>query len=217
MNRKAPIYTEIAVLVKALGHPTRLEILELLGQRAWSVEELADAIGIPIANCSRHLQQLRDARLVVAERRGLFVHYSLAGDDVADVHTALIRLAENRLAEVERLMRSDADDAAPSVSTVELRRLISRRTVVLLDVRPRAEFEAAHLADALSVPLAELRTAYRKLPKDKTVVAYCRGPVCALAAEAVRFLRSKGFEAYGYDESVRDSRLRGLAVRSHDP
>lgn len=215
MNIKSTIYNEVARVTKALVHPSRLEILELLAQREWSVEELANALGMPIGKCSRHLQLLKEARLVNAVRHGLFIHYSLAGDDVGDVHSSLIRLAENRLAEVDRLMRTMATkDDVPSVSTEKLLSMIDDGTILLLDVRPRNEFDAAHLKDAVSIPLDDLATAYRKLPKDRPVVAYCRGPVCVLAVDAVRFLRSKGFDAYRYEESVRDGRTSGLAVVS---
>lgn len=215
MTTKSAVYNEVARLVKALAHPSRLEIIEMLVQRTWSVDELASALGMPIGKCSRHLQILKDARLVSTDRSAQFIHYSLADDAVADVHTALIRLATARLAEVERLMRGDADAAdVPSVTSDTLKSMVRRRRVVLLDVRARDEFDAAHLKDAVSIPLDDLASAYRKLPKDRPVVAYCRGPVCLLAVDAVRFLRSKGFDAYRYEETVRDGKAAGLPVES---
>lgn len=211
---KERVYGEIARIAKALGHSVRLELVELLLQRAWTVEALAVAARTTIGNCSRHLKVLKDAGLVRSRKVGQYVWYELAGDDVARVHSAVINLAERRLADVEKLLRRTSENypTVPTITREELAGLIQTEEVVLLDVRPEEEFRAAHIDRAASIPLDALPERYTELPTDRMIVAYCRGPVCRLAVDAVRFLHERGFRACRYDESVVDWRTGGLPV-----
>jgi rhodanese-related sulfurtransferase len=211
---KARLFGEFARIGKALGSPHRLLLIELLAQGGRTVEQLAAETGLPLANASQHLQVLRAARLVSARREGLYVCYTLADPRVFQVWQAVRDLGQARLAEVDRVVaeylgRRDDMDA---VSAAELRRRLRDGDVVVLDVRPRAEFEAGHIAGARSVPIEELERRLLELPPDGEVVAYCRGPYCVFADEAVAALRAKGYQARRLAEGFPDWRSRGFPV-----
>lgn len=208
------IYEQTARIAKAVASPARLALLELLGQRPWTVEALARESGLSVANTSQHLQVLRRAHLVEAEKQGLHVTYQLAGEDVATFFASLCRLAETRLAEIERLTRDllAGGETFEAVDRKTLVRRVRRGEVVLLDVRPEAEYRAGHLPGAISVPLPELARRLRELPRDREVVAYCRGPYCLMSVEAVALLRARGFHARRLEEGVLEWRSRGMAV-----
>lgn len=205
-------YAELARIGKALGSPIRLQLLDLLRQGARTVESLAEEGGISVANASQHLQQLRSARLVSAERKGKNVEYRLADARVSAAFGTLRELAELLLPELHRLRR-ELGVIGP-VEREELLSLVRDGAVTLLDVRPAQEFEAGHLPGARSVPLAELPARLRELPRGREVVAYCRGPYCTMASEAVALLRAAGFTARHLDLGVPDlsrTRLRPSA------
>ena len=205
-------YAELARIGKALGSPIRLQLLDLLRQGARTVESLAEEGGISVANASQHLQQLRSARLVSAERKGKNVEYRLADARVSAAFGTLRELAELLLPELHRLRR-ELGVIGP-VEREELLSLVRDGAVTLLDVRPAQEFEAGHLPGARSVPLAELPARLRELPRGREVVAYCRGPYCTMASEAVALLRAAGFAARHLDLGVPDlsrARLRPSA------
>lgn len=208
------VYDQFARIGKALSSPKRLELLDLLCQGKRTVEVLAKAARLSVANASRHLQVLRAARLVEADKRGLFVTYRLADQRVCDLLHATRSLAEDRLAEVERITREFLEDhpALEPVNKEVLRERVLSGAVTLLDVRPREEYEAGHIRGALCVPLGELERHLAALPGDREIVAYCRGPYCVLAIEAVERLRSQGFEAYRMEEGVVEWRLLGLPL-----
>lgn len=211
---KDAIYEQFARLGKAISAPKRLELLDLLSQGPRTVEALAAQAAISVANASQHLQVLRAARLVDAEKKGLFVEYRLAGDEVGRFFLALRGLAETRLAEVDQVTRAffDRRGAMEAVDGDELLRRVKAGEVTVLDVRPAEEFRAGHLPGALSVPLGELKSRLKSLPKHRPVVAYCRGPYCVMAVDAVELLRKKGFEAYRMELGVVDWRARGGRV-----
>lgn len=194
---KNAAYTHLAEVGKALSSPARLEILELLAQAPRSVEVLAGEIDQSVANTSHHLQALKRAQLVTTEREGSRVVYSLAGADVAALLGQLQAVAAAHVAGLERLTRAffaDRDGLEPlDRDTLQMR--LQSGDVVLLDVRPEHEFLAGHLPGALSMPLATLEARLGELPRDRAIVAYCRGPFCALSAEAARRLRALGFDA----------------------
>jgi rhodanese-related sulfurtransferase/DNA-binding transcriptional ArsR family regulator len=199
---------------KAISAPRRLELLDLLAQAARTVESLADEAGMSVANTSQHLQLLRGAGLVDATRSGLHVTYRLAAPEVAPFLLALRGLAEARLAEVERVKAgffSGAEDVL-AISGTELLRRARRGEALVLDVRPAHEYQAGHLPTAVSVPLGELRKRLAELPRNKDVVAYCRGPYCVFAADAVELLRKKGFRAFRFEDGVSEWRARGLPI-----
>jgi rhodanese-related sulfurtransferase len=210
-DRKDVLFAEFAVVGKALGNANRLELLDLLAQAPRSVEDLATTAGLGVSTCSAHLQTLHAAGLVRSRRAGRRIFYSLAGDDVASLWAGLRGVASRRRPHVE-LARRDylGPDDTPSMDTAELlRRLDTGRTVVL-DVRPRAEFDAAHLRGAVSMPLDELAVRLAELPADVELVAYCRGGYCVLAHDAVRLLTARGFRAFPASEGVLEWRLAGL-------
>jgi len=211
---KTAIYEQLARIGKAVASPRRLELLDLLAQGPRTVEALAREAGLGMANASQHLRALRAAELVTAEKSGLFVTYRLASSEVGDFYLALRRLAESRLAEIERLTR-DFLEARGVLEEVDRETLLDRARqgeVTVLDVRPSEEYGAGHIPGALSVPLAELEQRLAELPRDQEIVAYCRGPYCVLAVEAVRLLRERGFRAVRLEDGVADWRARGFDV-----
>lgn len=190
-------YDELARLGKALSSPIRLRLLDLLRQGPRSVELLAERAGVTLANASQHLQQLRAGRLVEADKRGQQVVYRLSGRAVSSFFEELRALAEALLPEMDRLKRE-----LHVVERAQRAALLARvraGAVTLIDVRPAEEFVAGHLRGAVSVPLAELPRRLPELPKDRDVVAYCRGPYCHMALEAVRLLEGAGFRALHLD------------------
>lgn len=208
---KNAAYAHLAEVGKALSSPVRLEILELLAQAPRTVEVLAGEVDRTVANTSHHLQALKRARLVRSERDGLHVVYSLAGADVAALLAQLQAVAAQHVAGLEKLTRElfgERDGLEPIDRDTLLERLRAGE-VVLLDVRPAHEFEAGHVPGALSVPLRDLESRLADLPRDRAVVAYCRGPFCTFAAEAVRRLRAHGFDARRTDASVHELAFAG--------
>jgi len=210
-NFKDAIYEQFARLGKAVSAPKRLELLDLLCQGPRTVEVLAEQASLSVANTSQHLQILRAARLVEAEKKGLHVEYRLAGEDVCKFFLSLRSLAESRLAEIEFVTREylGRRDAMETVAGDELLRRVKRGEVTVLDVRPSEEYRAGHIPGAVSIPLGELKARFKELPKRREVVAYCRGPYCVFAVEAVELLRKKGFKAHRMQEGVLDWRSRG--------
>lgn len=211
---KDDVYEQFARIGKATSAPKRLELIELLCQGPRTVEVVAELAAISLANASQHLQVLRAARLVEAEKKGLCVEYRLAGDEVCTFFLALRKLAEARLAEVERTTRAylERRGTMEAVEGEELLRRVKRGEVTVLDVRPAEEYRAGHIPGALSIPLGELKARLNELPKDRDVVAYCRGPYCVMAVEAVEVLRKRGFKAHRLELGVVDWRARGGRV-----
>ena len=205
--RKDALFEAIAVMGKAFASPRRLELIDLLAQAPRSVEELARASGQSNANASQHLQALHTAGLVTRSRDGLRVRYALAGDDVLGLWLALREASASRLAEVQRAAREYLGDEVEAIGRDELIARLARGDVVLVDVRPAQEFNAGHIDGAQSIPIDELRRRLDELPGDREVVAYCRGPFCAYAHEAVRTLRAEGRPARRLDEGWPEWRL----------
>ncbi|MEK7408378.1 MAG: metalloregulator ArsR/SmtB family transcription factor [Acidobacteriota bacterium] len=214
---KDAIYEQIARVGKAVASPSRLELLDLLCQGPRTVEALAREANLTIANASQHLQVLRAARLVDAEKAGLFVTYRLADQTVCDFFRSLRGVAEARLAEIRRtaLEFLEGRQGMEPVDRAALLAKVRAGAVTVLDVRPAEEYRAGHIAGALSVPLKELERRLSELPRDQDVVAYCRGPYCVLAIEAVELLRARGFNAVRLPDSVQDWRAQGLPVAVH--
>lgn len=216
---KDSLYEQFARVGKAIAAPKRLELLDLLCQSPRTVEALADQAAISVANASQHLQVLRAARLVDCERKGLYVEYRLADDEVGGFFLTLRGLAESRLAEVEQVTRTyfHGRGAMEAVAGDELLRRAKSGTVTVLDVRPIEEYRAGHIPGALSIPVDELQARLKELPKNREVVAYCRGPYCVMAVEAVELLRRKGFDARRMEQGVVEWRARGGRIQSeHD-
>lgn len=212
---KAALFDAFAQVGKALASGRRVEILDVLANGERGVEELAAELGLSVANASQHLQVLRRAGLVTRRRDGVFVRYRLASPEVFSFLRSLRGLASGRVAEVERLARAylGRRDTLEPVTREELaRRLRAGNDLVVLDVRPRAEFRAGRLPGAVSIPVAELRRRLRELPPDREVVAYCRGPFCAFAHEAVDVLRRRGYRARRLEDGLPEWAAAGLPV-----
>ncbi|MDF2742431.1 MAG: metalloregulator ArsR/SmtB family transcription factor [Actinomycetia bacterium] len=212
---KTALFDEFARAAKALASGRRIELLDVLANGERTVEVLASEVGLTVANASQHLQVLRQAGLVATRREGTWIYYRLAAPEVFDLWRALRTLAASRLAEVERLAAAylGARDELEPVTREELaRRLQDGDDLVVLDVRPAAEYAAGHLPGAVSIPLAELRRRLAELPADREIVAYCRGPYCAFAHEAVAVLREAGVPARRLEDGLPDWEAAGLAV-----
>jgi DNA-binding transcriptional ArsR family regulator len=207
--KKDALFEQFARVGKALASGRRLELLELLAQAERTVEELARESGLSVANASHHLRLLRDAGLVSARRDGVFVHYSLAGDDVLRLWLALRAVAADRLAEVERAARDYLGGAVEGIGRGELLERARSGNLVVVDVRPAVEFEAGHIRGARSIPIDELERRLGELPQEADVVAYCRGPYCVYAHEAVRRLTDAGRRARRLEEGWPEWRLAG--------
>jgi rhodanese-related sulfurtransferase/DNA-binding transcriptional ArsR family regulator len=208
------IYEQIARIGQATASPSRLELLDLLSQGPRTVEALARQTGQSAATTSHHLQVLRRARLVNAEKAGLYVTYRLADLQVSHFFLELRRLAESRLAEVQQVTRRYLQQrgALEAVGNDELVRRVRAGEVTLIDVRPRDEYVAGHIPGAISVPLAQLPKRLRTLRKRLDIVAYCRGPYCVMALDAVDLLRRKGFRAHRMEQGVAEWRAQGWRV-----
>jgi rhodanese-related sulfurtransferase/DNA-binding transcriptional ArsR family regulator len=211
---KTAIYEQFARVSKAMASAHRVELVELLSQGPRTVEVLARLADMTLANTSAHLQVLRGAGLVESTKDGLFVTYRLADPSVAGLLLSVRKVAEARLAEVAKVTRDflAANAQLEEIDEAALRARVRKGEVTLLDVRPPEEFAAGHLPGALSVPLPELARQLAKLPRRQEVVAYCRGPYCVMAIEAVKQLRAKGFKAVRLEHGVLDWAALGLTV-----
>ena len=211
---KDAIYEQFARIGKAVSSPKRLELLDLLCQGERTVEVLAKEAGCSLANTSQHLQVLRSARLIESEKNGQFVTYRLADEAVSEFFISMRVLAERELAEVEQLKRRflGGKEGMEPVDRDGLIKRVKEGTVIVLDVRPAVEYLAGHIPGAISIPLEELEKRLSELPQEQEIVAYCRGPYCVLAVQAVEILRERGFHALRLEEGVQDWRARGFPV-----
>jgi len=214
LGPKQALFEQFAAIAKTLGHGHRLELLEQLAQGGRSVEVLADRTGLSVANASQHLQQMKRVGLVTTKRHGKFVYYSLADDGILDVLTALRRIAERNVAEVERIVRGyfDKRDGLEPVSRKELLKRIRARAVTVLDVRPPDEFALGHLPGAVNIPLRALKARLADLDPTQEIVAYCRGEYCVLSFEAVALLRARGFKVRRLEDGLPEWRAAGMPV-----
>ena len=208
------VYEQIARVGKAICAPARLEILDLLSQAPQDVQTLARKSGLSIANTSQHLRVLHAARLVDSSKNGQNVVYRLAEKSVAHFLRALRILAEERIGEIREIaaVYFHAKEELQPVDRKDLVDQVRKSLVTVIDVRPPEEYAAGHIRGAISIPLPELRRKLRLLPKDQNIVAYCRGPYCVLAVQAVEMLQKKGFKAVRLEEGVQDWRAMGLTL-----
>jgi len=211
---KQALYQSIAKVAQALSNGNRLQLLEFVAQAERSVEELAAMTGITVANASQHLQALRQAGLVAARKDAQRVYYSVAGNDVVELHRRLRGVAENRLAEVNKLVRDFVGrrDDLEAVPASEVLKRARQGLVMVLDVRPPEEYAAGHLPGAVNIPLKELESRLASLPKRKEIVAYCRGPYCLMSFEAVQALRKRGLRARRLQDGFPEWQAAGLPV-----
>ena len=212
-QEKDALFEAIAVMGKAFASPRRLELVDLLAQAPRTVDELARTSGQSTANTSQHLQALHAAGIVTRAREGTSVRYALAGDEVLSLWLAVREVSVARLAEVERAAREYLGGDVDAIGRDELVARMRSGDIVLVDVRPSEEFEAGHIEGARSIPLEELQGRLAELPPDREVVAYCRGPLCAFAPEAVRRLRAAGRNARRLEEGWPEWRLAGRPAK----
>ncbi|XKG99804.1 metalloregulator ArsR/SmtB family transcription factor [Pelagibacterium halotolerans] len=211
---KRAVFEQFAQTAKTLGHAGRIEIIELLAQGERSVEAVAERTGMTVAATSQHLQTLKRAGLVSARRDGKFILYSVSGDEVIALISALRVVTEQHAAEMDRIVRGyfDKRDGMEPVSREELLERARAGLVTVLDVRPADEYAAGHIPGATNIPLAELEQRLGDLTKDREIIAYCRGPYCVYAFEAVAALRKAGFEARRLEGGLPQWRLAGLEI-----
>jgi rhodanese-related sulfurtransferase/predicted transcriptional regulator len=214
LNFKHQLYEQIAQVGKALSTGNRLELLEFLTQSERSVESLAKLSGMSIANTSHHLRQLRQAGLVLARKAGQQVIYRVSDENVVTLLDLIREIAERNLADVEKLVTTylKVKDSLEPVQSDELLKRIKDGLVIVLDVRPEEEFSAGHLPGAINIPLKNLKKNLRKFSSKKEIIAYCRGPYCVLAFDAVELLRKKGFKARRLEKGFPEWENAGLQV-----
>ena len=208
------IFQQFANIATAFSSPKRLEIIDILEQGEKDVETLSRQISATFANTSRHLQILKNARLVESRRDGVRMHYRLADEKVFNCWKSLQSLAENRVAEIREVLRDFLGErnAMNAMSKEELWSRIESNDVIVLDVRPEEEFSSGHIPGAISIPLSELRERLNEIPHDREIVAYCRGPYCVLSPEAIKILLDEGYDASRLEEGLPEWREAGLPV-----
>ena len=197
----ATVYYEISRISKIFSNPNRLEIIDLLANGPKSVEDIASETGISIANASQHLQSLKKERLVDTHREGNRIFYSITSNDVYHAAKSLRDLAIN-ISPVIKRTRLECSEKSGYTKPYMLDSLSERKDLVFLDVRPEDEYESGHIPNAISIPIQELELKINNIPKDKLIVAYCRGMFCTFADEAVKFLNDRGYKAMKLDQSV---------------
>jgi rhodanese-related sulfurtransferase/DNA-binding transcriptional ArsR family regulator len=208
------LYEQVSRVGKALASPKRLELIELLCQCEKSVETLARETDMSVKLASAHLRPLRAGRLVETRKDGKYVLYRLADPSVADLWVSLRGVAEERLLDLQMALRSlmEARANLAGVDRKSILRQAQQGDVIVIDVRPQEEFAAGHIPFARSLPLTELKKRLKQLPKDKPVVAYCRGPFCMMAQDAVALLQKRGYRAQQLEDGVAEWRARGLPI-----
>jgi rhodanese-related sulfurtransferase/DNA-binding transcriptional ArsR family regulator len=211
---KEGVYSGIALMTKALSSPNRLEIIDLLAQGEKTVENISAEIGASVANTSQHLQVLKNARLVSTRKQGHFIYYNLANPSVFQAWQALRSLSIRQIPQVEKVINDfrQEKDTLAGVTMEQLVEKMKSDQLVLLDVRPAEEYALGHIPQAISVPPGEWESRLNTLPREKEIIAYCRGPFCVFADEAVAVLKSKGYQAIRLEEGFPDWKLRGLPV-----
>lgn len=209
---KDAMYDGLAKMLKAISNPYRLEIIEMLSQGEKSVEGIVQTTNLTIANASQHLQVLKNNNIVKARKEKQYVYYSLISDDFLSVYQHIIRYGSHEIAELEKIMNRQREDnnAQNAVSLEDLEQMIKAENVLLMDVRPSVEYEFGHITGAVSVPMNELMDSLKNIAKGKEIIAYCRGPFCVLADEAVKLLKEQGYHVRRLDEGYPEWKMRQL-------
>ena len=210
------LYEQVSRIGKAFASPKRLELLEMLAQGEKSVEMLTSELGIDVKLASAHLKALRDANLVRSRREGKYIFYRLSGDDVAQLGVSLRTVAEEHLVEMRMALQQLVSEPEHLIQTSRADLLQQARSgqVVVIDVRPQAEFDTAHLPYARSLPLTELEQRINELPLDANIVAYCRGPFCVMSDAAVKLLLARGYSAKKTTDGISEWQAAGFAIES---
>lgn len=213
---KTSLYQELSQVTKALSNAHRLEILDLLAQGSFPVAYIADQINLPLANASQHLQVLKKSGLVKTQREGKYMYYELAGQHVFDTWCALRKLGFSQNEEISNLLNDyrNRRNSLKTISDDELIKKMNRQEIYVIDVRPEEEYEEGHIEDAVSCPQHELSERIKDLPDDREIVAYCRGPLCLMADEAVKYLQKRGFKAARLEQGYADWAARENPVET---
>lgn len=205
VNYKDSLYSELAKVGKSLSSERRLEIMDLLAQGPKTVEEISDESGMSIANTSRHLQVLREGNLVGREKAGKFVYYTLATNKVVDLFYLLRDVGEEQLSSIRQIQTDfETNEQVESLTLPEAKKKLQQGNTLLLDVRPQSEYDYGHIDQAENIPIDELEARVTQVPKNKEIIVYCRGSLCAYANMATRKLNEQGYHAYSMNESYYD-------------
>ncbi|OFY58214.1 MAG: hypothetical protein A2X04_10635 [Bacteroidetes bacterium GWF2_41_9] len=209
---KDAMYDGLSKVLKALSNPFRLEIIEMLSQGEKSVEGIVQTTNLSIANASQHLQVLKNNNIVKSRKEGHYVYYSLISDDFLSLYQHVIKYAVKEIAELEKIMNRQREDnnSQNAVRLGELEQIIEAENILLLDVRPSIEFEFGHITGAVSIPMSELMASLKSIAIDKAIIAYCRGPFCVLADEAVKLLKEQGYQVRRLDEGYPEWKMKQL-------
>ena len=214
---KDVMYDGLAKLLKALANPQRLEIIEMLSQGEKSVEGVVNTTNLSVANASQHLQVLKNSNIVKSRKEGRYVYYSLINDEFLALNQHILKYAVSEIAELERNLNRQREDnhSLNAVKLDELETMIRNKNVLLMDVRPAGEYESGHITGAISVPIHELLCCLKDFSKDKEIIAYCRGPFCVLADEAVKTLNEKGYKVRRLDDGYPEWKVRQSETNNH--
>ncbi len=207
---KEQVYQEFSRVTHAISNPKRMELIDVLSQKDYSVEELSKEISMSVASTSQHLQVLKSVKLVNAQRQGNFIIYSITDDSVLRLVSAVKELGFRKIAELERLI-SDFKADKNILESITINDLLARskkEKVILIDVRPEDEYKAGHIPNAVSIPLSQLKNRLNELPKNQTIIAYCRGPFCVMAVDAIKILNQKKFKAIRMEDGYVEWKLR---------
>ncbi|HAQ21591.1 MAG TPA: ArsR family transcriptional regulator [Prolixibacteraceae bacterium] len=209
---KDAMYDGLAKMLKAISNPNRLEIIEMLSQGEKSVEGIVQTTNLTFANASQHLQVLKNNNIVKARKEKQYVYYSLINDDFLSVYQHVIRYGSQEIAELEKIMNRQREDnnSQNAVSLGELEQMIEAENILLLDVRPSIEYEFGHITGAVSIPMSELMDSLKSIAIDKAIIAYCRGPFCVLADEAVKLLKEQGYHVRRLDQGYPEWKIKQL-------
>ena len=207
---KEQVYQELSRVTHAISNPKRMELIDVLSQKEYTVEELSNEISMSVASTSQHLQVLKSAKLVETKRNGNFIIYSVSDDSVLKLVSVVKELGFRKIAEIELLINDfkTDKDVLESLTIDDLLARSKKEKILLIDVRPTEEFEAGHIPDAVSIPLDQLKKRMKDLPKGKTIIAYCRGALCVMSADAVKILQSKKFKALRMEDGYVEWKLK---------
>jgi rhodanese-related sulfurtransferase/DNA-binding transcriptional ArsR family regulator len=209
---KEQVYQELSRITHAISNPKRMELIDALSQKSYSVEELSREIAMPVASTSQHLQVLKSAKLVSTKRQGNFIIYSITDDSVLRLVFAVKELGFRQFAEIEKIIHDFKVDKniLDSITLDDLMTKSKKEKIMLIDVRPEEEYMAGHIPDAVSIPLAQLKKRIKELPKNTTIIAYCRGPLCVLAADAIKLLNQNKFNAFSMEDGYVEWKLKQM-------
>lgn len=207
---KEQVYQELSRVTRAISNPKRMELIDILSQKGYSVEELSKEITMSIASTSQHLQVLKSVKLVETQRLGNFIIYSITDDSVLRLVSAVKELGFRKIAEIDRLISDFKADKniLESITLDDLLVRSKKEKVLLIDVRPENEYNAGHIPNAVSIPLAQLKKRLNELPKNKTIIAYCRGPLCVMAVDAIKILNQKKIKAIRMEDGYVEWKLK---------